>query len=373
MWRELTTARGGVAIKPKAKGSGGVAQERALIVAAADEWERAYRGGGWPRPRADVALDVWAVASRNAPQPQNFAKRLLDQLGSHAKGKPIVYQDDRQVSMLYVRVDEFPDVEPQIYFAAQRSAVIRDEMRRMPDDDDFDEVHRDQQLDLDFRMESADEAIADWRNDTSELGQKLYAMAKRSKRFDLQDSVLKTTDYLARSLVHSYAAVPPRCPHQFLELTAEALDRLAFMPYGFNLGQLPSRPGETEAFKESVHTLVADRMARYPYLYPPDMPVGVTAFFVPSSSGKDLDNIFRQLVVPALVEHCHFPRELRHPYAMSEDGAGSGATTLPHIAFVEGIALKGVPRPPGTVVIALSGGQRYESWWQMALDRDRRF
>ena len=58
---------------------------------------------------------------------------------------------------------------------------------------------------------------------------------------------------------------------------------------------------------------------------------------------------------------------------MSEDGAGSGATTLPHIAFVEGIALKGVPRPPGTVVIALSGGQRYESWWQMALDRDRRF
>jgi hypothetical protein len=34
MWRELTTARGGVSAKPKAKGSGGASRERALIVAA---------------------------------------------------------------------------------------------------------------------------------------------------------------------------------------------------------------------------------------------------------------------------------------------------------------------------------------------------
>jgi hypothetical protein len=134
MWRELTTARGIVATRPRAKRSGKVAQERALIVAAAEEFERAYRGGGWPRPKADLALDVWAVSTKDAPQPQNFAKRLLDQLGP-AGGKPIVYQDDRQVSMLYVRVDEFAAAQPQIYFAAQRSAVIRSEMRRNPDDD----------------------------------------------------------------------------------------------------------------------------------------------------------------------------------------------------------------------------------------------
>jgi hypothetical protein len=34
LWRELTTARGGVSVKPKAKGSGGASRERALIVAA---------------------------------------------------------------------------------------------------------------------------------------------------------------------------------------------------------------------------------------------------------------------------------------------------------------------------------------------------
>jgi hypothetical protein len=37
MWRELTTARGGVSAKPKAKGSGGASRERAMIAAAAEE------------------------------------------------------------------------------------------------------------------------------------------------------------------------------------------------------------------------------------------------------------------------------------------------------------------------------------------------
>jgi hypothetical protein len=68
MWRELTTARGGLSAKPKAKGAKGASQERQLTVAAAEEWERAYSGGGWPRPKADVALDIWAVTDRNAPQ-----------------------------------------------------------------------------------------------------------------------------------------------------------------------------------------------------------------------------------------------------------------------------------------------------------------
>jgi hypothetical protein len=113
-------------------------------------------------------------------------------------------------------------------------------------------------------MDFADDGIADWRNDTSELGKKLYAMAIRSKRFDLQDSILKTIDHLARSLVQSYATVPPRYPDQFLELTAEALDRLASMPYTFDLGQQPSRCRETETFKASTRTIMADRIARYP-------------------------------------------------------------------------------------------------------------
>ncbi len=66
-----------------------------------------------------MALDVWAVTDSNAPQPHNFAKRLLDQLGRH--GEPIIYDDDRQGSMLFVRLDEHNSTTtaPTIFFAAQ--------------------------------------------------------------------------------------------------------------------------------------------------------------------------------------------------------------------------------------------------------------
>jgi hypothetical protein len=60
-WRQVTTARGGVDARPRAKGAGGAQRERDLIMAAARAWHSAHHGG-WPRPKAEVALDVWAVA-----------------------------------------------------------------------------------------------------------------------------------------------------------------------------------------------------------------------------------------------------------------------------------------------------------------------
>lgn len=319
MWREITTARGVVATRPRAKRSGGAVQERVLIEAAAKEFERAYSGGGWPRQRADVALDVWAVGTKDTPQPQNFAKRLLDQLGSVDGRAPIVYRDDRQVTMLYVRVDEIASATPKIHFAAQRSSVIRSEIRRGPEDD----VHREgflaREHELDRELETAREWIANWRGDTSDLGKKFYAMGKRGERFYLQANVLHTTDHMARSLVHDYMGVPPKYPEQFRQLVAESLDLLASMPYAFNLGTLPS-PGESEVFKQSVHETICARIDQYPFLYPPQMPVGVTAFYVPGPDGKDLDNIFRELVLPILLEHCHLRREVRHPYGAFDKG-----------------------------------------------------
>jgi hypothetical protein len=88
------------------------------------------------------------------------------------------------------------------------------------------------------------------------------------------------------------------------------------------------------------------------------------------AQGQDLDNIFRQLAVPVLLETCHFRRVRRHPYAILADIASAAAQS--NFALVEGVALNGVPRPQGTLVIALSDGQRHKSWWQLTLDRDRR-
>lgn len=341
MWREMTTARGIVATRPRAKGSSGAAQERILIEAAAQGFARALSGGSWPRPKAGVALDVWAVGTKDTPQPQNFAKRLFDQLGSVDGRTPIVYRDDRQVTMLYVRVDEFASATPTIHFTAQRSSVIRSEIRRGPDDADVRRerfVERDRKLSE--QLETASELIIDWRGDTSDLGKKLYAMGESGERLYRQANVLHTTDYLAQSLVHEYAGVPPPYPEQFLTLVADSLDMLAATPYAFHLGTLPSR-GQSETFRRSVHETIRARITQFPFLYPPQMPVGVTAFYVPGPDGKDLDNIFRGLVLPILTDLCDLPRDLRHPYDSFDEGDGNTGATRPHIAFIEGIALKG--------------------------------
>ncbi|MCV7225282.1 hypothetical protein [Mycolicibacterium komossense] len=175
MWRRMTTAFGVVATRPRAKGSSRAAQERDLIEAAAREFEHAYRGGSWPRQRADVALDVWAVGMKDTPQPQNFAKRLLDQLGTVDGRTPIVYRDDRQVTMLYVRVDEIASATPTIHFAAQRAAVIRDEIRRGPADEARQQQFHERQRELEDALERAQDWVTDYRGDTSEVGKKFLS------------------------------------------------------------------------------------------------------------------------------------------------------------------------------------------------------
>ena len=363
MWREITTARGFVATRPRAKRSGGARQERDLIEAAAANFGRAYSDGGWPRKRADVALDVWAVGTKDIPAPHNFAKRLLDQLGTVDGRPPIVYHDDRQVTMLYVRVDEIADATPAVHFTAQRASVIRDEIRRAPDHAEHD-YFLEREREFEERLDTARDWITDYRGDTSSMGRKFYDMGVSSERFYLQANTLHTTDYLAQSLVRQYLRMPTARREPFLDLTATSLDYLATMPYAFDLGTLPPTGG-TGVFTRSVHDAIAARLAQYPMLFAPRMPVGVTAFYVPGHDGKDLDNALREVFLPRLFEQCHLTREARHPYAEADAVGGQSG-----IAFIEGIALKGIPRPPGTLIVALSNGWRHRSWWRAAIDGD---
>jgi hypothetical protein len=53
------------------------------------------------------------------------------------------------------------------------------------------------------------------------------------------------------------------------------------------------------------------------------MPVGVTAFFIPGADGKDLGDIFRQLVVPVLLENLHLP-----PRSKSDQRARPGRSAF---------------------------------------------
>jgi hypothetical protein len=367
IWNVMSTARCSVSAKPVGKKAKGVARQRDWILAATKEWQRAYRNGGWPRPKADVALDVVAITNKDAPRPENFAKGLLDLLGA-SKGDPIVYYDDRQVSMLFVRVDEFAPAEPEIHFAAQRASVIRDLIRRTGNSRRRDAEYEEQQRRREASTDADWEAVSDWHGDTSDLGKRIYNRALRSLRFGVQEDALSAVDHLSRHLVESNASLRARDPEEFYELTASSLDLLGSMPYALNLGRLPAKKGETATFRESLHAALAARVKDYPNLYPLQHPVGLTAFVVPGPAGKDADNVFRDLVVPILLDQIQPPRQARYPY--SDDADAHDKAAQPHIHFIETINLTGIPRAPGTLVVALSLGYRRRSWWQQAVDDD---
>lgn len=102
---------------------------------------------------------------------------------------------------------------------------------------------------------------------------------------------------------------------------------------------------------------------------------GVTLFYVESKVGKDLDNIFLD-VLPIVFEHLQPPEPLLSQWAPIAQIKGWEAAlkegrrlAAPGVGFIEAVALQNVPNMPhqaGTVIMALSHGGRYESWWGSA-------
>ena len=143
-------------------------------------------------------------------------------------------------------------------------------------------------------------------------------MAGRWRGTVRSDGVIDGVDHLAAHVVQSYASLRPRDPQCFADLTAGSIDLLASMPYVMNLGPMPAKAGDTEQFQSNLRFVLADRILSYPVLYPLLGTVGLTVFFFPGPTGKDLDNIF-PLAVPTLFEQLHPPRTSKDPHALPDD------------------------------------------------------
>jgi hypothetical protein len=172
-----------------------------------------------------------------------------------------------------------------------------------------DEEYEEQQRRREALIDADWDAVTDWHGDTSDFGKRMYDRALRSWRFGVQEDALSAVDHLARHLVESHASLRARDPVEFYELTASSLDLLGSMRYALNLGRLPAREGEPGTFRESLRATLAARVKDYPNLYPLQHPVGLTAFVVPGPAGKDADNVFRDLVVPILLDQIQPPRQ----------------------------------------------------------------
>jgi hypothetical protein len=377
--RNVTAARGRVAVTAKNKAGKGGAQERDLLVEAAREWHNRF-GARWPRPRADIALDIWALTHGHPPQPQNYAKRLLDQLGDD-HGDPIVYVDDRQVTMLFVRVDAITSnsIPDTVFFSAQLASSVRESLRYAADRGRTREHFgddRERETDWQTRIDMAELEIESWAASSTDRA-KTYFLPRAIYKHQhlLQQWVLSGVDNSAVGIVDGCAGLLRDSSPNDRRIIADHLNWLTQLPYVFNLGALPTKSGESVEFRAHVEAVIEARIRSYPALFPVLCGAGVTVFYVAGHQGKDLDNALRLLMPPLLKHICPPQSPYGNPDALDDnafeqwDNIRQGHVPPPQgvISFVEAIVLRDVPYPEGTVIAALSDGRRRQSWWKLTI------
>lgn len=332
-------------------------------------------GARWPRLRAPLAVDLtFSSTERNPPGIHTLSKAALDLLGG-SPSEAVLFKDDRQIKMLFARAfrdSKRPTVSVEAQTLAQTLAGVRrattHEYPWRPAKANYDIAHR--------RIEADrfDEDMADWyKDDVSAFGQEQYLRLTFEDRLKVQSALLAFTDHVAANVVTAYASERERAQYR-LSGTAHALGSLLQSGYAFNLGPLPSR-GQSKEFKRRVTAHLQAAATTNPRLFPLLSAVGVTLFYVESKVGKDLDNIFLD-VLPIVFKHLQPPEQLLSPWAPIEkikewDAALKDRRRLiaPGVGFIEAVALQNVPDmpyQPGTVIMALSHGARYESWWANA-------
>ncbi|WP_225731102.1 MULTISPECIES: hypothetical protein [unclassified Nocardia] len=370
---------------PMTKGAKGKARKRELrdlLLRDAATWHRldGKYGGRWPRSRADLAVDItMRTTLRDPARIDKYCKWLLDELGGQ-HGDPIVYTDDRQVKMLFARLAHDAD-EPSIWVTAQTVARINEGLRRV---DSLDcrwnvgeanwqlALHSD--LDEDsyyYEGVSADflQAAGLDENTIREYTLRDYVR----QRLGYQLTFLGLTDQLSSAVVFTHA--DKRFRDRFgLPTTNVALHRLLEYGLAVNLGPLPTRPGESSAFKQRTTFELTQLLTRHTRMAPLLPSIGVTVFYLETHTGKDLDNIFGDLeVLPTLLDTVRPPVHPLADYSPIEDlrrWHEHDRAAVGDIAFIEAVALKGAADEqlsPGTVIVALSHGERLESWWASAL------
>lgn len=392
--RRISAARLLVGYEPRGKKA--QQQEvffRDLLLEDAKIWSQTPLGG-WPRPKADVALDISAQSSRNnAPRPDSLCKWLLDQLDG-SRGTPVLFSDDRQVTMLFARCDRNETEPPSISVVARRAYLVRESLRRVVRDDEnpwspTDEASNPYPLLIgddfgDSWLETCRGQVEIWEH-LAEF-QDVACEVERARlnvRIQTQRVRLALTDTMVARVIADHAlpplGVPPHPVHDpsFVS-TYDALDQLQRMPYSYDLGVMTVGRGSKESFETQVRTILHTAVENGTTVYPLLNTVGVTVFYVPDPDGKDLDNIFRELL-PIVLEVLNPPRaepNLRDETDLWTSVAAGDRKCPgdPTVSFIEAVALKGVDlarHPPGTIYMSLGPGDRRESWWGIAIESRR--
>lgn len=332
----------------------------------------------WPKPRADIALDLRVeTTSRNPPRVDSVCKWLLDELA----GK--VYADDRQVKLLFAGISRVRTVAedltafwghdaparapreshgPSIDITAQpRTAVLADlraanrlDERWRFNKADFgirrrstgsDDIERDLLVDYQSSFDPADESD-------------LVQIAQIGRQIDYRDQTSQQ-DFV--DLIFSYLFT--ELPVDRFGFSRRVSQYLHTCPYIFDVGVLPGH-GQSANFERRFRDMLIARRDRYPGLFPLRARSGISMIlFDDPIRSKDLDNLVMQ-TLPAVLDILRPPRQDRPGWIAEEPDLSLGTVDIPFLE-VAAIPAAQSDMPPGSLVMGLSAGDRYRSWWSL--------
>ena len=383
-------------LEPKSKKSARPAHREAVqthVREGAGPWMKANGGkyAHWPRPRADLALDVHIFSGeKNSPRIDTACKWLLDELGGPDAGE-VVYRDDRQVKWLFASksvqtdsdaeaataagivffgVDHAPapsaQFDPHIYVTAQTRANRVADMKLAIDLDPTwkaSESDANPFLKREIEIDFDEDYLAGLDPSGNDFDRAERARILHQLQYQRQASLLQGLDQLVPNLLRNFASDP-------LSIYGWVLPSMRQSPYAFELGTIPEASGDTEAFKLNVRKQMKQRTQQYTGLFPLLLSVGITLLYFETGQGKDLDNLVR-IVLPILLDELQPPSD-EQPYLWPDpeidETVSHRSRTSSDIQFIEAIALDKLPPDvqPGTAYLLLSSGWRNSSWWEDA-------
>lgn len=317
--RWLRTARAALDREPRQKGRLGRREARPFRDAIR---EAVAHQSDWPKPRATLALDFdFLAAERQPPGLWRLPKHYLDLLGATSAPLddpgPVLYQDDRQVKLLFasLRRTRTPDAAGKISVQARtRTSAIAD----MELAGKLMELGQD--VDEDTTWAEADpwEAI---HEDYQDLPPSVIPWLQFHDKSRYQAMLLGSNDRLVRGVLFQAArwlltGVDPDIRRlDRLGLTGRAATEdlvnkialsqaekrnLLWSTIRVELPPLPLKHGDGARFDHGVREAFHDFVRERPDLQPLIVPLRVTVLVVPpnrrAANTKDLDNILIEVL-----------------------------------------------------------------------------
>jgi hypothetical protein len=262
--------------------------------------------------RGPLALGVKLSTTRaTAPQAHTIAKNLLDLLGRRrptvrGSRNELLYKDDSQIHALSIACAHGEE-RPMIAIHASPFGGMRDDLElaaevlcNLEENDSASSHRSDEERES---VTSFRRLIEHEREHRNRLGDKLYEAMVKMERWSAQRALLTRAGVSTAELSWLYGS-----KNEFMRpLTDLWNEVIRDARIRIHVGELPTTPGTSNAFKERIEAELTAFKRKWDWLISPlVVPVGLEVIVRPSPATPkavlhDLDNVVRDYLLPKVV------------------------------------------------------------------------